>query len=77
MIIAMDRLVTCFTQGYTSLNRIQSIVYPMAYGSSENMLICGQSIPLSSNSYSHTSLAPTGAVRIFETLLSLYLHHGI
>ncbi|KNZ73815.1 Putative helicase mug81 [Termitomyces sp. J132] len=32
--------------GYTSLNRIQSIVYPTAYGSNENLLIC----------------APTGAV---------------
>ena len=28
-------------QGYTSLNRIQSIVYPTAYGSNENLLICG------------------------------------
>lgn len=28
-------------QGYTSLNRIQSIVYPTAYGSNENMLVCG------------------------------------
>jgi len=28
-------------QGYTSLNRIQSIVYPTAYNSNENLLICG------------------------------------
>lgn len=28
-------------QGYTSLNRIQSIVYPTAYGTNENLLICG------------------------------------
>jgi hypothetical protein len=33
-------------QGYTSLNRIQSIVYPTAYQSNENMLICGQCHPL-------------------------------
>ncbi|KAF9055071.1 Sec63-domain-containing protein [Hymenopellis radicata] len=26
--------------GYTTLNRIQSIVYPTAYGSNENLLIC-------------------------------------
>lgn len=26
--------------GYSSLNRIQSIVYPTAYGSNENMLVC-------------------------------------
>ena len=35
-------------QGYKSLNRIQSIVYPIAFESNENMLIC----------------APTGAVAI-------------
>lgn len=29
------------SQGYTSLNRIQSIVYPTAFGSNENMLVCG------------------------------------
>ncbi|KAM6495763.1 Sec63 Brl domain containing protein [Amanita muscaria] len=29
--------------GYTSLNRIQSIVYPTAFGSNENLLICGLS----------------------------------
>lgn len=28
-------------QGYKTLNRIQSIVYPTAYRSNENMLICG------------------------------------
>ena len=31
-------------QGYTSLNRIQSIVYPTAYGSNENLLICGNQL---------------------------------
>ena len=35
-------------QGYKSLNRIQSIVYPIAFESNENMLIC----------------APTGAVTV-------------
>ena len=29
-------------QGYTTLNRIQSIVYPTAYETNENMLICGE-----------------------------------
>lgn len=33
-------------KGYTSLNRIQSIVYPTAYGTNENMLVCGQSVYL-------------------------------
>ncbi|KAF8680937.1 Sec63 protein, partial [Rhizoctonia solani] len=32
----------CFP-GYQSLNRIQSIVYPTAYTTNENMLICGRS----------------------------------
>lgn len=31
-------------QGYTSLNRIQSVVYPTAYGTNENMLICGKAL---------------------------------
>jgi len=34
-------------QAYKTLNRLQSIVFPVAYGSNENMLVC----------------APTGAVR--------------
>lgn len=34
-------------QAYETLNRVQSIVYPIAYGTNENMLVC----------------APTGAVR--------------
>ncbi|KAG8964968.1 hypothetical protein FRC03_001119 [Tulasnella sp. 419] len=41
----------CFP-GYTHLNRIQSIVYPVAYGSNENLLIC----------------APTGAVLLLVTI---------
>ncbi|EIW61251.1 Sec63-domain-containing protein [Trametes versicolor FP-101664 SS1] len=41
--------------GYTSLNRIQSIVYPTAYQSNENMLIC----------------APTGAGKTDVAMLSV------
>ena len=37
-------------RGYKSLNRMQSLVYPIAYKTNENMLIC----------------APTGAVRIHQ-----------
>ncbi|KXN86403.1 Putative helicase mug81 [Leucoagaricus sp. SymC.cos] len=44
----------CFA-GYTSLNRIQSIVYPTAYGSNENMLIC----------------APTGAGKTDVAMLTI------
>lgn len=40
-------LVTARVQGYKSLNRLQSVVYPTAYQTNENMLVC----------------APTGAVR--------------
>ncbi|KAJ6629115.1 Sec63-domain-containing protein [Mycena sp. CBHHK59/15] len=36
----LDPLAKGSFPGYTSLNRIQSIVYPTAYGSNENMLIC-------------------------------------
>ncbi|KAF9451641.1 Sec63-domain-containing protein [Macrolepiota fuliginosa MF-IS2] len=44
----------CFP-GYTSLNRIQSIVYPTAYGTNENMLIC----------------APTGAGKTDVAMLTI------
>ncbi|RDB22853.1 putative helicase mug81 [Hypsizygus marmoreus] len=44
----------CFP-GYTSLNRIQSIVYPTAYGSNENLLIC----------------APTGAGKTDVAMLTI------
>lgn len=43
----MDGLCRNTFKGYKTLNRMQSLVYPVAYKSSENMLIC----------------APTGAVR--------------
>jgi antiviral helicase SLH1 len=42
----MDRLCQNTFKGYKSLNRMQSLVYDVAYKTSENMLIC----------------APTGAV---------------
>ncbi|KLO19819.1 Sec63-domain-containing protein [Schizopora paradoxa] len=41
--------------GYASLNRIQSIVYPTAYGTNENMLIC----------------APTGAGKTDVAMLTI------
>lgn len=44
----MDGLCKKTFKGYKSLNRMQSLVYPVAYKTSENMLIC----------------APTGAVRL-------------
>jgi antiviral helicase SLH1 len=46
MIAEMDGLCQRTFRGYQSLNRMQSLVYPVAYQTSENMLIC----------------APTGAV---------------
>jgi len=47
VIKSMDRLCQKTFVGYKSLNRMQSLLYPVAYGKNENMLIC----------------APTGAVR--------------
>ncbi|KAF8076263.1 Sec63 Brl domain-containing protein [Lyophyllum atratum] len=44
----------CFP-GYISLNRIQSVVYPTAYGSNENLLIC----------------APTGAGKTDVAMLTI------
>ncbi|KAJ8698174.1 putative steryl acetyl hydrolase mug81 [Pleurotus ostreatus] len=44
----------CFP-GYSNLNRIQSIVYPTAYGTNENMLIC----------------APTGAGKTDVAMLTI------
>jgi hypothetical protein len=32
------------SQGYTTLNRIQSIVFPTAFRSNENLLVCGKPI---------------------------------
>lgn len=46
---------------YKSLNRLQSIVFPVAYGTNENMLVC----------------APTGAVSsgVLETSTSMLIIH--
>ncbi|TCD67667.1 hypothetical protein EIP91_012033 [Steccherinum ochraceum] len=51
----LDPLAKGSFPGYTSLNRIQSIVYPTAYRSNENMLVC----------------APTGAGKTDVAMLSI------
>ncbi|KAJ7742479.1 Sec63-domain-containing protein [Mycena maculata] len=51
----LDPLAKGSFPGYTSLNRIQSIVFPTAYGSNENMLIC----------------APTGAGKTDVAMLTI------
>ncbi|KAH8830852.1 Sec63-domain-containing protein [Flagelloscypha sp. PMI_526] len=51
----LDRLCKGSFPGYSSLNRIQSIVYPTAYGTNENMLIC----------------APTGAGKTDVAMLTV------
>ncbi|KAL8747921.1 MAG: hypothetical protein Q9190_000245 [Brigantiaea leucoxantha] len=51
----MDGLCRGSFKGYTSLNRMQSLVYPVAYGTSENMLIC----------------APTGAGKTDVAMLAI------
>ncbi|KAI0638306.1 Sec63-domain-containing protein [Trametes polyzona] len=51
----LDPLARGSFPGYTSLNRIQSIVYPTAYQSNENMLIC----------------APTGAGKTDVAMLTI------
>lgn len=59
----MDGLCRMTFKGYKTLNRMQSLVYPVAYHTSENMLIC----------------APTGAVRIsrkYSDSLQLLTHTG-
>lgn len=45
-ITELDYLCRGTFKGYKTLNRVQSLVYPVAYKTNENMLIC----------------APTGAV---------------
>ncbi|ORX87093.1 Sec63-domain-containing protein [Basidiobolus meristosporus CBS 931.73] len=54
-ISSMDILCQNSFKGYTSLNRVQSIVYPIAYKTNENMLIC----------------APTGAGKTEIAMLSV------
>ncbi|KAL8706297.1 MAG: hypothetical protein Q9201_000616 [Fulgogasparrea decipioides] len=54
-IAEMDGLCIRTFKGYRSLNRMQSLVYPVAYKSSENMLIC----------------APTGAGKTDVAMLAI------
>ena len=49
----LDNLCRGTFKGYKTLNRVQSLVYPVAYKTNENMLIC----------------APTGAVLRIRILL--------
>ena len=51
----MDHLCKQTFKGYKTLNRMQSLVYPVAYKTSENMLIC----------------APTGAGKTDAAMLSI------
>lgn len=46
-IASLDDFAKRAFKGYSNLNRVQSLVYPIAYGTNENMLVC----------------APTGAVK--------------
>lgn len=52
----LDGLCRLTFKGYKTLNRMQSLVFPVAYKTNENMLIC----------------APTGAVSTFMTVLLLF-----
>ena len=54
-IAAMDGLCKQTFKGYKSLNRMQSLVYPVAYRTNENMLIC----------------APTGAGKTDAAMLAI------
>ena len=51
----MDGLCQKTFKGYKTLNRMQSLVYPVAYGTNENMLIC----------------APTGAGKTDAAMLTI------
>ncbi|KAF9970658.1 activating signal cointegrator 1 complex subunit [Actinomortierella ambigua] len=55
LISEMDTMCRMTFEAYTSLNRIQSIVYPIAYGTNENLLMC----------------APTGAGKTDVALLTI------
>jgi antiviral helicase SLH1 len=52
----MDGLCMRTFKGYKTLNRMQSLVYPVAYQTNENLLIC----------------APTGAVSLLHQRLNIY-----
>lgn len=58
-------------QGYTSLNRIQSIVYHTAFKTSENMLICGKNLSTFSYAAAEELTAPTGAGKTDVAMLSI------
>ncbi|GAO50439.1 hypothetical protein G7K_4564-t1 [Saitoella complicata NRRL Y-17804] len=63
LISELDNLCQPTFPGYTSLNRMQSFVYPVAYKTNENMLIC----------------APTGAGKTdvaMLTVLQTIAHHS-
>ena len=51
----MDSICRHAFKGYKSLNRMQSLVYPVAYKTNENMLIC----------------APTGAGKTDAAMLTI------
>lgn len=55
MISDLDALCQGTFKGYSSLNRMQSLVYPVAYNTNENMLVC----------------APTGAGKTDVALLAI------
>lgn len=54
LISEMDELCRNTFRGYKSLNRMQSLLYDVAYRTNENMLIC----------------APTGAVSLYNDIIS-------
>ncbi len=56
-ISSLDDFAKRAFKGYSNLNRVQSLVYPVAYGTNENMLVC----------------APTGAVKKGESFVSVPL----
>ncbi|KAH9270511.1 hypothetical protein BASA83_007323 [Batrachochytrium salamandrivorans] len=55
MISSMDKTAQSAFKGYESLNRVQSIVHPIAYDTNENMLVC----------------APTGAGKTDVAMLTV------
>ncbi|KAK5666592.1 putative steryl acetyl hydrolase mug81 [Batrachochytrium dendrobatidis] len=55
LISSMDKIAQSVFKGYESLNRVQSIVYPVAYETNENMLVC----------------APTGAGKTDVAMLTV------
>lgn len=65
LVESLDAIGRSAFAGYTSLNRLQSAVYPIAYGSNENMLVC----------------APTGAGKTDAAMLAVLKtireHHRI